>query len=209
MGDTPRGANNEGRPYIGPITEKALSSADPNSGGPPAIIEEWGEVLDDPGEYILLWIGSWRGEDTTAEYEAGEKPHRHDGFAWSSLYIRQILPDEPGQEEDGPPAPPVDPAIAAKVERMLTPLAHESRVRILQTLFEKRCGSTELSDATGLTGGNLYHHLKELVYAGYVSDRERTYSLTNLGRQMLLTLACIADMAVVDRDTEGLAVGES
>ncbi len=203
------GSEADGRPPVGPITDRALNPSDPAAGGPPAIIEEWAGALDGPGEYILLWAGYWRGRDTIAEHEVGEKPHRHTAFGWTSFHIFQQTPDEPGCVDECPPAPPGDPAVAAKVERLLTPLAHESRIRILQALFDGAQGSTGLSDATGLKGGNLYHHLRELVHAGYVGDRGRDYSLTNLGRQMLLTLSCIADTAVVDRGPEGLAVGET
>ena len=58
-----------------------------------------------------------------------------------------------------------------------------------------------------MKGGNLYYHLKELVHAGYVSEEDSAYGLTDLGRQLLLTFTSIASQAVKDRGEQGLAIG--
>jgi len=66
--------------------------------------------------------------------------------------------------------------------------------------------SSKLSESTGLKGGGLYHHLKELLYAGYVSENKGPFSLTNLGRQLLIAMALIARQVIVDRGHDGLGV---
>jgi DNA-binding transcriptional ArsR family regulator len=95
---------------------------------------------------------------------------------------------------------------AANVERLLSPLAHEARIRILQAIFPAPRSSGELSDLTGLRGGNLYYHLRELIHAEYVTEREGAYDLTGLGLQMLITVTTVASKVVEDRGEEGLLV---
>jgi len=190
--DPPR---EEGPPYIGPITESALHTP---PGQPPAIIREWHGFVRKPGDFILLWAGANRGHrnaDTT--------------LSWSSLTVSGG--DEPTAEdiEGGKiSAGFYDPSAAAKVERMLSPLAHEARIKLMQAMFRSGRNSSDLSEAVGIKGGNLYYHLKELVHAGYVRAEKGEYELTDLGRQLLLTLTCIAAQAVKDRGEEGLAVGQ-
>ena len=68
-------------------------------------------------------------------------------------------------------------------------------------------GATPLSEITGLKGGNLYHHLRDLLHNAYVRDgKDRAYELTGFGRQMLLTLTEIAGCMVQDRQEDGLAI---
>jgi predicted transcriptional regulator len=95
------------------------------------------------------------------------------------------------------------------VERLLSPLAHEGRVTILQALYAGPLGSTALTETTGFEGGRLYHHLRELRYAGYVTQEQGKYRLTQLGRELLITVTLIAEQAIVDRGEEGLAAGEA
>jgi predicted transcriptional regulator len=91
---------------------------------------------------------------------------------------------------------------------MLSPLAHEARIRLMQTMYDGPKSSGELSEATALKGGNLYYHLKELLHAAYVREMNGGYDLTPLGCQMLLTVAAIADKVVEDRGAEGLLVAD-
>ena len=179
-----------GAPRIGPVTHAALYSSS-GKGAPPAIIEEWEAALKQPGDFILLWAGAnrMRGQPGTV--------------AWTSLFV--CVGDRP---PPGPPEPPDDPDMPSKVERMLSPLAHESRVRILQALMASPLGSSGLSEATGLRGGNLYHHLRELLHSSYVCEKDSAYALTALGRQLALTLVCLASKVVQDRGDEGLVVGQ-
>jgi DNA-binding transcriptional ArsR family regulator len=93
----------------------------------------------------------------------------------------------------------------AKVERLLSPLAHEGRIKIMQALYDEPLSASDLAAATGFQGGGLYHHLRELKYAAYVRDTSGRYALTELGRQLLVTMTLIARQAIVDRGEEGLA----
>jgi DNA-binding transcriptional ArsR family regulator len=184
-----------GPPYLGPITEAALGR--PGEQGPPPLISEWGERITGPGNFVVLWAGSVKRQGLPG------------GCAWSRLTTSTSSPDDDADAEgrDGMP-PPEDTSLAPKLERMLTPLAHESRVRIMQALYVSPCSSSALSEATGLKGGNLYHHLRELLYAAYVHETDDGYALTDLGLQLLVTLTCIAWKAVVDRADEGLAISD-
>lgn len=189
-------ARGDGPPYLGPVTEAALANTDTERQTPPPLIQEWDEALGELGGFILLWAGASRGAD------------RSNSTSWSSLTINTRTPPAAGENEaDQDDIPPTrDPSCAARAERMLSPLAHESRIRIMQALYQETLGSSALSEATGLRGGNLYHHLRELVYAGYVRDDSSGYSLTNTGRPLLVTVTCLASKLVEDRDHEGLVV---
>ncbi len=80
-----------------------------------------------------------------------------------------------------------------RVADAASPLANEHRVRILQELLKGPKTASELSEATGLEGGQLYHHLKELAFAGYLETVERgKYALTGRGAMALRALAAVA-----------------
>lgn len=184
----------EGPPDIGPITESAFYG-----GPPPPIIHEWHEVVQEPGDFILLWAGANRGHrnaETTLSW------------SWLTVGGGDKLWGDAAKDEK-PQLGPYDPSIAAKVERLLSPLAHESRIQLMLSMFKVDRSSTEMAESTGLKGGNLYYHLKELVHAGYVREQEGIHGLTDLGRQLLLTFTSIASQAVKDRGEYGLAVGQT
>lgn len=67
-------------------------------------------------------------------------------------------------------------------------------------------GLGELSDATGMSGGNLYYHLKELIHAQCVANAGNAYELTELGRQLLLTLVLVAAHVMRDHGSQGQVV---
>jgi DNA-binding HxlR family transcriptional regulator len=182
----------KGPPDIGPITAGAFYGEPP-----PAIIREWHEFVRKPGDFILLWAGANRMHSKTGNT-----------LSWSSLSISGGEEPTPEDFESGKVQCGLfDPSIGAKVERMLSPLAHEGRISLMGAMFRSPKTSSELSEKTGLRGGNLYYHLKELIHAGYVQDIDNAYALTDLGRQLLLTLTSIASQAVKDRGEQGLAVG--
>jgi len=99
-------------------------------------------------------------------------------------------------------------ASPSAIERMLSPLAHEARVKLMQTMHDGPRSAGQLAEATGLRGGNLYYHLKELLHASYVREVAGGYDLTPLGCQMLLTVAAIASKVVEDRGEQGLLVAD-
>ena len=69
----------------------------------------------------------------------------------------------------------------------------------MQALYDGPLSPTELGEAVGARGGSLYHHLKELKYAAYIADEKGVYELTNLGRQLLVTVSLIASQETTDR----------
>jgi len=163
---------------IGPIT-KAMCDGEP--GEAPAIIKEWYKALQAPSDVIFFWM-------------AATHP-----FSWIDIVLRL--------GGDTQAECPVVTTPASSVECLLTPLAHEGRIRIMQALYGGTLTPTELTAKTGFRGGGLYHHLKELRYAAYVADDNGRYRLTHLGRQMLITVALIAGRVIKDRGEEGLAAG--
>jgi len=72
----------------------------------------------------------------------------------------------------------------------------------MQAMHDGAKTSGELSEATGLCGGNLYYHLRELLHAAYIQNDGGRYDLTGLGCQLLLTVTHIAE-GVSDRLDQG------
>jgi hypothetical protein len=59
-----------------------------------------------------------------------------------------------------------------RMAKLLSPFSNEQRIRILKMLLEGDKLSSELIQTTGLEGGQLYHHLKELALAEYIEQKE-------------------------------------
>ena len=167
-----------GMPDLGPISRAMFES---ENGEPPAIISEWQDSIEKAGDVVFLWA-------------AAGKP-----LSWTRLTTH--FHDQDGGADPLLEVPPMN------VERLLSPMAHEGRVRIMQSLYESPKGASGLTEATGFRGGGLYHHLRALRYASYVREERGQYSLTQLGRQLLITMTLIAREIVVDREEEGQAVG--
>lgn len=77
------------------------------------------------------------------------------------------------------------------LSRLLAPLAHPQRIRILLKLLGGEATHQLLSKATKLKAGPLYHHLRELRAAGFIGPKVRdVYTLSLKGRRAILaTLA--------------------
>ncbi len=169
-----------------PITQSFLSP--PDEKGRPPYAAEWTGLARNDQDAIVFWAGEWNRGGT----------HLGWGWIWRSTgdtgAVRGSLVTE---------------TPASNVERLLSPLAHEARIRLMQAMHDDVRTSGELAEATGLRGGNLYYHLKELIHAAYVTERDGGYDLTGLGCQMLLTVTAIAANVVKDRGEEGLVVGSS
>jgi DNA-binding HxlR family transcriptional regulator len=72
------------------------------------------------------------------------------------------------------------------VVHFLSPFSNEQRISLMKALFLGTKTATELKETTGLTDGQLYHHLKDLALAGYLLKEERnSYSLTTEGKMIL------------------------
>jgi DNA-binding transcriptional ArsR family regulator len=171
---------------IGPLTDAAL--ARPDGEGPPAMEREWCRAAQAVGNLVFLWAGAVRLEGHC--------------LSWHHFTVHA------GEESEEDPSP-VTATPAEHVERLLTPLAHASRVRIVQALFASPLSAGQLAEAVGLRGGSLYHHLRELQFAAYVTVEQGQYGLTNLGRQMAVTACVLARDIVVDRSEQGLGLGVS
>ena len=170
-------------PKLGPVTEAMFAQQDEN--GPPAIAEEWHRAVTSPGDVILFWGGAAR--------------QSHGNFSWTDMTTR--IRSEDGSDDLVTTTPP------EHVERMLSVMGHASRVRIMQALYHEGLASGDLAERVGLRGGSLYHHLRELLHAAYVDERKGRYSLTTLGRQMLVSMTVLAHRTVVDEGDRGLGVG--
>ena len=163
---------------LGPLTRAMMEAEE---GEAPNIMREWYKNLKHPNDFVFVWMAATRP------------------WSWISTLVRI-------SDEGDDPASPVA-TEAAKIDHLLSPMAHEGRIRIMQALYEGPMTPTALTEATGFQGGGLYHHLRELKYAAYVTDEKGQYSLTHLGRQLLITMSLIADQVVEDRGEEGLAAG--
>lgn len=76
--------------------------------------------------------------------------------------------------------------------RYCAALANEHRIKILKALAGQEQTTAQLSEFTGLEGGPLYHHLKELITARFVQQRERScYKITREGLDALLTVGAL------------------
>ncbi len=78
--------------------------------------------------------------------------------------------------------------------RACQPFSSPQRVHILGQLFGSS-GKTasEIRESTGLAGGQLYHHLKDLIHAGLVRQTNRgEYRLTGPGTVSLLSMDLLA-----------------
>jgi len=173
---------------VGPLTDAALEPAAEGS-GQSRIELEWMDSLRHDGDFLMVWGGAFK---TRWEGEEGAGPF---GITWHGLCF-----SDTGKAEQVVDTP------AAHVELILSSLAHEGRIRLLQTLFVGPKTSGRLTEATGLRGGNLHYHLKELIHAHYVEQRHGAYRLTERGAQLLITMTCLARVCVQDQGKRGLAV---
>ena len=98
-------------PNVGPLTDALFVRPDGTS--PPALAREWHAVAREPGDLILLWAGAVRCGSGC--------------LSWAHLTAHA------GEKGDAHPDP-VTSTPPEHIERMLSPLAHASRVRILQVL---------------------------------------------------------------------------
>jgi len=80
-----------------------------------------------------------------------------------------------------------------KVTFLLSPFSSEQRLKILLLLHEYPKSSTDISNATGLEGGQLYHHIEELMEANYMEKVYKgKYRLTGIGRWALYNVLITA-----------------
>lgn len=61
----------------------------------------------------------------------------------------------------------------------LEPFTNPRRIKLLKILMEEELAANELSQATGLVGGQLYHHLQNLENAGLIEKSYDKYRIVN------------------------------
>jgi len=97
------------------------------------------------------------------------------------------------------------------ITKFLSPFSHEARITLMRALFDEHRTTTQLK-ALGISHGQLYHHLKDLMLAGYVEKVKRdTYALTRRGRaaySIMASLAVRMEEHFFRTHAEGIAGGE-
>jgi len=75
-----------------------------------------------------------------------------------------------------------------RVAHLLQCLSSEQRIDLMKALFKGDKTPSDLVKETGVEGGQLYHHLKETMFAGLVDSKSRgLYKLNVNGVQALFT----------------------
>lgn len=60
-------------------------------------------------------------------------------------------------------------------------------------LLSEELSAAELGERAGLTTGSLYHHLRELIHSGVVTQANRNrYSLSEMGKRLALSIFTLA-----------------
>jgi len=84
----------------------------------------------------------------------------------------------------------IDPGRLAEI---IKPLSNKNRIRVMLLLLDGDRSASEISGVTGLEGGQLYHHLKELLFSNLIESVERgRYRLTEKGLTVLRILSALA-----------------
>ena len=82
-------------------------------------------------------------------------------------------------------------------------LSNEARVAILKALCTGSKTARELSQITGLEGGQLYHHLRILLQNRFISAKRRgEYQITGNGLQVLMVLSLMAGFLIPPLEEE-------
>lgn len=91
-----------------------------------------------------------------------------------------------------------------EVAGVMAPFANAQRVKLLKALYLGIAESGQLKEFTGLTGGQLYHHLKELALAKFLSRHVRgEYRLSSFGYYAFSALMILAhDLLTQETDEE-------
>ena len=99
-----------------------------------------------------------------------------------------------------------------QVAQFMSPFSSEQRIGLLKALAEGSQSAGELAEETGLSSGQLYHHLRELASARYLLSPERnSYELTLRGKRALLTVLGLAKSlgsGPVEPNDEGVVIEE-
>jgi predicted transcriptional regulator len=75
-------------------------------------------------------------------------------------------------------------------DAIVNPISNKTRLQLLQSIYRGENRFTDLSQNTGLEGGQLLYHIKKLTEADYVYQADnKDYVLTTKGLRVLVMLA--------------------
>jgi DNA-binding transcriptional ArsR family regulator len=78
------------------------------------------------------------------------------------------------------------------ISQLFSAMSHVQRVAILCQLLEGESDHQTLAEVTGLKAGPLYHHLRELRYAGLIGPKVRdSYKITRKGQRAILAAQAV------------------
>lgn len=83
----------------------------------------------------------------------------------------------------------------------LEPFTNPRRIKLLKVLMEKILPANEISQATGLVGGQLYHHLQNLESAGLIVKMQDKYMATPDAKSTLCMLYSAIGGTKIARNT--------
>jgi len=119
------------------------------------------------GVGVFLAVAEQQGTEGEVQYLRLERFFGRPGRRPRSRLMEQAQPDE--------------------AARMLAGLAHAERIRVARAILSGAHTHLDLSEATGLKTGPLYHHIRTLERAGLVAITGRNqYELTAAGRWAIL-----------------------
>ena len=88
----------------------------------------------------------------------------------------------------------------------LEPFTNPRRVKLLKVLIEKDLPSNEISQTTGLVGGQLYHHLQNLESAGLIEKLADRYRATDSAKSVLCAVyTAIGGMRIAQEDSADIS----
>ncbi len=97
-----------------------------------------------------------------------------------------------GETATGAEGPQATPEALQDVARAHAALGNEARLRLMQMLWRGEKTAAELAEASGLSTGSLYHHMRELYAARWVEMPQRNrYRLTIAGRKALVAALAV------------------
>lgn len=106
----------------------------------------------------------------------------------AAMIVGLVLGDRTGHWQSVTTRGPIGPAgDVGEAARVFAVLGHETRLRVLQLLWDGEKTAQELGEGTGLSAGALYHHVRELAaFRWAATPRRNAYAITPAGRQALV-----------------------
>lgn len=78
------------------------------------------------------------------------------------------------------------------IAKLCSALASKQRILILKQLSQNKLASSELTAVTGMTGGHLHHHIRDLLSLGLIEkEASGKYSATTFGINAYITAASL------------------